>query len=61
MFKIQTAVLAAAATLAFASPSLAQNFQGFGAPSWVTQDQAPTPTQQQPVHLKTKRHVKPAR
>lgn len=61
MFKINVAVLAAAAMLAFASPSLAQNFQGFGAPSWIIQDQTPAPTWQKPVHLKAKRHVKPAR
>ncbi|MBV8840505.1 MAG: hypothetical protein JO000_28535 [Alphaproteobacteria bacterium] len=61
MFRIKAAVLAAAATFAFASPSLAQNFQGFGAPSWIMQDEVPAPTQQKLVHLKAKRHVKPAR
>jgi len=61
MFKTKAVLLAAAATVAFASPGLAQNFQGFGAPSWIMQDETPAPTYQKPVHLKTKRHVKPAR
>ena len=39
------------ATVALASPVLAQNFQGFGAPSWVSQQDQQT--QSKPVKLKT--------
>jgi len=60
MFKIKVAALAAVTTLALATPSLAQNFQGFGASSQVVQGNASTPTQHQAVALK-KKHVKPAR
>jgi len=51
MSTLKVAILAAVATVALASPVLAQNFQGFGAPSYVTQDN--TQTQSKPVKLKT--------
>lgn len=60
MSTIKVTILAAAATLALASPVLAQNFQGFGAPSWVTQGQDEAPAQSKAVKLKTK-HAKPNR
>ena len=46
-------VLLAAAAAAFASPSLAQNFQGFGAPSWVTEQSQVQ--QNRPVMLKSQK------
>jgi hypothetical protein len=58
MFKIKVAVLAAAATFALAAPSFAQNFQGFGAPSEVTQGYGWGQAQNKPVALKTKKRVK---
>lgn len=53
MTKLKVMIVAAVATVAFAGPSLAQNFQGFGAPSsgYTQQDQAPT--QSKPVKLRT--------
>ena len=51
MSTLKVTILAAVTTLALASPVLAQNFQGFGAPSYATQDNAPT--QSQAVKLKT--------
>jgi hypothetical protein len=59
MSKIKLAVLAAAATFAVATPSIAQNFQGFGAPSYITEGQAPAQSQK-PVALKSARHAKHA-
>jgi len=62
MLKIKIAVLAAAATFAVATPSFAQNFQGFGASSSeIAQAQSSAPTQHKAVALKAKKkHVKPA-
>ncbi len=53
MTKLKVTILAAVATIAFAGPSLAQNFQGFGAPSYVTQQHDQAHTQSKPVKLKT--------
>ena len=53
MTKLKVIIVAAAVTVAFAGPSLAQNFQGFGAPSSATQQQDQAPTQSKPVKLKT--------
>jgi hypothetical protein len=61
MSRIKVAVLAAAATLAVATPTLAQNFQGFGAPSSITEGQAAAQTKNKPVALKTTRHAKHAK
>jgi len=58
MSKITLAVLAAAATFAAATPSFAQNFQGFGAPSYITEGQAPAQSQNKPVALKPAKHGK---
>ena len=58
MSKLKVIVLATAATIAFATPSLAQNFQGFGAPSWATQQQddaAAAAAHSKAVKLKTQR------
>jgi hypothetical protein len=53
MTAFKTVLLAAVATAALANPSLAQNFQGFGAPSWVTESYQ---TQQnRPVVLKSQK------
>lgn len=52
MNAVKATILAAVATVALASPVLAQNFQGFGAPSWVSQQQDQQ-TQSKPVKLKT--------
>jgi hypothetical protein len=61
MLKLKIAVLAAAGTLALATPSFAQNFQGFGASSSeIAQAQASAPTQHKAVALKAKKHVKAA-
>ena len=59
MSKITLAVLAAAATFAVATPSFAQNFQGFGAPSTITEGQAPAQSQK-PAALKSAKHAKHA-
>lgn len=60
MSTLTTALLATLAALAFATPILAQNFNGFGVPSYVT-DGASQATQHKPVMLKahkaTKRRV----
>ena len=53
MTKLKVTVLAAAAIIALAGTSLAQNFQGFGAPSSATQQQDNAPTQSKAVKLKT--------
>jgi len=60
MSKITLAVLAAAATFAAATPSFAQNFQGFGAPSYITEGRAAAQTQNKPVSLKATKHAKHA-
>lgn len=53
MSRLKVAILAAVATIALTAPSLAQNFQGFGAPSSATQQQDNAPTQSKAVKLKT--------
>jgi hypothetical protein len=53
MTKLKVIILAAVATIALATPSLAQNFQGFGAPSSATQQQDNAPAQSKAVKLKT--------
>jgi hypothetical protein len=55
---LKTTLLAAVAAVAFASPSLAQNFQGFGAPSWVTESNQSYVTQDKPVMLKSHKATK---
>jgi len=57
MTKLKIAIVAAAATVAFAAPSFAQNFQGFGAPSYITDAQT-APQTQKPVAMKTQKHTK---
>jgi hypothetical protein len=52
MSALKATILAAVATAALASPVLAQNFQGFGAPSSVTEGTGQT-QQSKPVKLKT--------
>jgi len=52
MSTLKVTILAAVATVALATPVLAQNFQGFGAPSYVTQ-QDNAQTHSKPVKLKT--------
>ena len=52
MSALKAIILAAVATAALAAPALAQNFQGFGAPSYATQDSGRT-QQSKPVKLKT--------
>jgi hypothetical protein len=54
MSALKATILAAVATVALASPALAQNFQGFGAPSSAMQ-QDNAPTQSKAVKLKTAR------
>ncbi len=56
MSTLKVALLAAVSSFALASPTLAQNFQGFGVPSYVTQGNAPS--QNAPVVLKTHKSVK---
>jgi hypothetical protein len=51
MTTLKTLLLAAIAAAAFATPSLAQNFQGFGVPGYVTEGSRTT--QDRPVMLKT--------
>ena len=53
MTAFKTVLLAAVATAALASPSLAQNFQGFGAPSWVTESSQTE--ENRPVALKSQK------
>jgi len=55
MTTLKTTILAAVAVLALAGPSLAQNFQGFGAPASATAQQDNAPTQSKAVKLKTNR------
>ena len=57
MTKLKIAIVAAAATVAFAAPSFAQNFQGFGLPSVIADGQT-APQTQKPVAMKTQKHVK---
>ena len=54
MSALKSALLVAAATIALASPVLAQNFHGFGASSYADQ-QDNAPTQSKPAKLKTAR------
>jgi hypothetical protein len=58
MTKLKIALVAAAGVAAFASPSFAQNFQGFGAPSSVTDAQQSAAQTQKPVSLKTEKPAK---
>ena len=58
MSKITLAALAVAATFVVATPGYAQNFQGFGAPSTITEGQAPAQSQNKPVALKPAKHGK---
>jgi hypothetical protein len=55
MTTLKTTILAAVAVLALAGPSLAQNFQGFGASASATAQQDNAPTQSKAVKLKTNR------
>jgi hypothetical protein len=57
MLKIKVAALAAVTTLAFATPSLAQNFQGFGASSEMIQRYESGQAQNKPVALKAHKRV----
>jgi hypothetical protein len=59
MSKLNIALLGTAAVLAFATPTYAQNFNGFGAPNNVIEGYQ-APTQQKPVVLK-RNVVKPAK
>jgi|SoiMetStandDraft_5_1073268.scaffolds.fasta_scaffold382300_1 hypothetical protein len=59
MSKLHIALLGTAAVLAFATPTYAQNFNGFGAPNNVIEGYQ-APTQQKPVVLK-RNVVKPAK
>src|SRR5689334_20393016 len=59
MSRLTIALLGAAATLVAATPTYAQNFNGFGAPNDVIEGYQ-TPTQQKPVVLK-RNVVKPAK
>lgn len=60
MSALKIVLMATVVALAFATPSLAQNFNGFGVPSYVTEGASQT-TQSKPVVLKahkaTKRHA----
>jgi hypothetical protein len=56
MTTLKATLLAAIAMLAFASPSFAQNFHGFGAPSSVTEN-GTAATQTKPVMLKAQKHA----
>jgi hypothetical protein len=60
MFPIKSLFLAAIAAAAFTTPSVAQNFQGMGAPSYVTEGNTQS-TQNKPVMLKTHKVAKPHR
>jgi hypothetical protein len=57
MSRIKSLLLAAIAVAACTTPSLAQNFQGFGAPSYVTKG-TPQSTQDKPVMLKAHKAAK---
>ena len=52
MTTLKVTILATVATVALAGPSLAQNFQGFGAPASATAQQDQQQTQSKPVKLK---------
>lgn len=59
MTKITLALVGVTAALAFATPSYAQNFQGFGAPNYLIEGNTwAAPAQQKPVMLKSHKVVK---